>query len=210
MFDVIVSWLVIILALPLWLVVALAIQLDSPGPVLYRATRIGKDGKPFTLYKFRTMVAGASRQGPGITRDGDPRITAVGRLLRKMKIDEMPQLINVLRGEMSIVGPRPEDPRYVRHYTSEQRRVFAVRPGMASPAFVRYRHEEEILAAAGDEMQDFYLTTLLPNKLSMDLEYIQRQSLWFDLCVLAQAAMSLFRSPSSQPGPTATRRMKEP
>lgn len=200
MFDVIVSWLVIIVALPLWLVVVLAIKLDSPGPVLYRAIRIGKDGKPFTLYKFRTMVVGASRRGPGITRDGDPRITAVGRLLRKLKIDEMPQLINVLKGEMSIVGPRPEDPRYVRHYTPEQRRVFAVRPGMASPAFVRYRHEEEILAAVGDEVEDFYLTALLPNKLRMDLEYIERQSLWFDLRVLAQAAVSLFKAPARQPG----------
>lgn len=209
-FDVIISLCVVIIALPLWLVVAIAIKLDSPGPVLYRAIRIGKDGKPFALFKFRTMVAGASRQGPGITRDGDSRITAVGRLLRKLKIDEMPQLINVLKGEMSIVGPRPEDPRYVHHYTPEQRRVFAVRPGMASPAFVRYRHEEEILAAAGDQVEDFYLTVLLPNKLRMDLEYIQQQSLWFDLRVLAQAAISLFKSPAPQPGPAATSRVKEP
>ncbi len=199
-FDVIVSLLVVVVALPLWLVVALAIKLDSPGPVFYRATRIGKGGQPFILYKFRTMVAGASGWGPGVTRDRDPRITPVGRLLRKLKIDEMPQLINVLKGEMSIVGPRPEDPRYVRYYTPEQRRVFAVRPGMASPAFVRYRHEEEILAAAGDGVEDYYLTALLPNKLRMDLEYIERQSLWFDLCVLAQAAVSLFKAPARQSG----------
>ena len=191
-FDFVISFLVILIALPLWLAVTIAIKLDSPGPVFHRATRIGKGGRPFTLYKFRTMVADAPNQGPGITHDADPRITRVGRFLHKLKIDEMPQLINVLKGEMSIVGPRPEDPRYVAHYTPEQRRVLSVRPGMASPAFIEYRHEEELLAAAGDDPERVYLTQILPDKLRLDLEYIEQQSFLFDLGVLAQAALSLF------------------
>ncbi len=193
-FDLAISFLVILIALPLWLIVAMAIRLDSPGPIFYRGWRIGKDGKPFQVYKFRTMVADAPQKGPGITHSSDPRITRVGRLLRKLKIDEMPQLINVLKGEMSIVGPRPEDPRYVAHYTSEQRRVLSMRPGMASPAFIKYRHEEELLAAAGDNWEHVYLTQILPDKLRMELEYIERQSFLGDLAVLARAARSLFRT----------------
>jgi len=197
-FDVMVSALVILIALPLWAAVAVAIKLDSPGPVFYRAQRIGRNGRPFTLYKFRTMITDADTRGPGITRCDDPRITRVGRFLRRMKIDEMPQLLNVLKGEMSIIGPRPEDPRYVAHYTPEQRRVLSVRPGMASPAFIKYRHEEEILAAAGDHLEQIYLTEILPDKLRMDLEYIEQQSLLFDLIVLARAALSLFTSTKTQ------------
>ncbi len=191
-FDLIVSLLVILIALPLWALVALAIKLDSPGPVFYRGLRVGKGGKIFRIYKFRTMVVDAPRLGPGITRGNDPRITRVGRWLRRFKIDEMPQLINVLKGEMSIVGPRPEDPRYVAHYTPEQRRVLTVRPGMASPAFIKYRHEEEILAAAGERWEEVYITQVLPDKLRMDLEYIDSQSFLGDLIILIQAALSLF------------------
>jgi len=199
-FDFVISFLVILIALPLWLAVTIAIKLDSPGPVFHRATRIGKGGRPFTLYKFRTlglssvegMVADAPSRGPGITRQADPRITRVGRFLRKLKIDEMPQLINVLKGEMSIVGPRPEDPRYVAHYTPEQRRVLSVRPGMASPAFNKYRHEEELLAAVGDGLERVYLTQILPDKLRMDLDYIEQQSFLLDLSVLAETPLSLF------------------
>lgn len=197
-FDILISTFFLVTFSPFSLSIALLIKLDSSGPVFHRATRIGKDGKPFTLYKFRTMVADAPNRGPGITRDADPRITRVGRFLRKLKIDEMPQLINVLKGEMSIVGPRPEDPRYVAHYTPEQRRVLSVRPGMASPAFIKYRHEEELLAAAGDNLEHMYLTQILPDKLHMDLEYIEQQSFLGDLTILAQAALSLFRS--NKPG----------
>jgi len=192
-FDSVVSLLVILIALPLWLAVAIAIKLDSPGPVFYRGLRVGKDGKMFHIYKFRTMVVDAPKRGPGITQGNDPRITRVGRFLRRLKIDEMPQLINVLKGEMSIVGPRPEDPRYVAHYTPEQRRVLSVRPGMASPAFIKYRREEELLAAAGDDVEHVYLTQILPDKLRMDLDYIENQSFLGDLAILAQAALSLFK-----------------
>ena len=191
-FDITISTFFLFAFSPLFLLIATFIKVDSEGPVLHRGTRIGKDGKPFTLYKFRTMVADAPNQGPGITRDTDPRITRVGRFLRKLKIDEIPQLINVLKGEMSIVGPRPEDPRYVAHYTPEQRRVLSVRPGMASPAFNKYRHEEELLAAAGDDLERVYLTQILPDKLRLDLDYIEQQSFPYDLAILARAALSLF------------------
>ena len=203
-FDIIISFLVISVSLPLWLIVAIAIKLNSPGPVFYRGSRIGKDGKPFAIYKFRTMVVDAPKMGPGITGRGDPRITRVGSFLRKLKIDEMPQLINVLKGEMSIVGPRPEDPRYVAHYTPEQRRVLSVRPGMASPAFIKYRHEEELLAAAGDDWEHVYLTQILPDKLRMDLEYIEQRSFLFDLAILAQAALSLFTTAENVRSPQST------
>lgn len=201
-FDFTASLLVILIALPLWLAVAIAIKLTSPGPVFYRGVRVGRDGEPFAIYKFRTMVEDASNRGPGITSGNDSRITRIGRLLRKLKIDEMPQLINVLEGDMSIVGPRPEDPRYVAHYTPEQRRVLSVRPGMASPAFIKYRHEEEILATAGEDLEHIYLTRVLPDKLQMDLDYIEQQSFLGDLTVLAQAALSLFTATDSK-WPTA-------
>jgi len=202
-FDLTVSLLVILLALPLWLCVAIAIRLDSPGSIFYRATRIGQGGRRFALLKFRTMVNDAAHTGPGITRDGDPRITRVGRFLRKFKIDEMPQLLNVLKGEMSIVGPRPEDPRYVAHYTPQQRGVLRALPGMASPAFVKYRHEEEVLASAGQDTEEAYVRLVLPDKLRLDLEYIERQSFGYDLAILLQAAASLFARPAASARNTA-------
>lgn len=191
-FDVVVSLMFIILAIPLWILAAIAIKLDSKGPVFYCAKRVGQGEELFTLYKFRTMVGDGSCQNVGITTSDDPRRTRVGRVLRRMKIDEMPQLINVIKGQMSIVGPRPEDPRYVAHYTTEQRRVLRVRPGLASPAFIKYRHEEEHLTLAGEELETLYLTRILPDKLRMDLEYVENQSFICDLRVLAQAAVSLF------------------
>ncbi len=196
-FDIIVSFWVILIALPLWFVVAITIKLNSYGPVFFRGERVGKGGNRFKINKFRTMVLDASIQGPGITKENDQRITRVGRFLRKLKIDEMPQLINVLKGEMSIVGPRPEDPRYVANYTPEQRCVFGVRPGMASPAFIKYRHEEEVLAGADGNAEHIYLTQILPDKLRLDLDYVQQQTFLFDLKVLAQAALSLFNSHSN-------------
>jgi FlaA1/EpsC-like NDP-sugar epimerase/lipopolysaccharide/colanic/teichoic acid biosynthesis glycosyltransferase len=191
-FDTVVAGLAIAVASPLWLVVAILIKIDSHGPVLHRTTRVGRGGKLFTLYKFRTMQADASSRGPAITRRDDPRITDVGRLLRWLKIDEMPQLINVIRGDMSIVGPRPEDPRFVADYTPEQRRVLTVRPGMASPAFIAYRHEEEMLLGEGDP-EERYANEILPAKLAMDLDYLDNRSFFLDLEVLGRAAVSLVR-----------------
>jgi lipopolysaccharide/colanic/teichoic acid biosynthesis glycosyltransferase len=182
---------------PLFLLVAVVIKLDSAGPAFYRAERVGRGGHSFRLFKFRSMVhletAEAHRRGPGITTAADERVTRLGRLLRKTKVDELPQLINVLRGDMSLVGPRPEDPRYVALYTREQRRVLAVRPGITSPASVHYRHEEELLCTAGPNWEQVYVEEVMPHKLQMELDYLKRRTLWTDLGVIFETCMTLFR-----------------
>ncbi len=181
----------IVLLSPLWALVAVTIKLDSPGPVFYRARRVGKDGKLFRLYKFRTMVTDADKYGPAITAAGDPRITRVGRLLRRTKIDELPQLLNVLKGEMSLVGPRPEDPRYVALYTEEQREILRVRPGITSAASLTYRHEELLLQ--GEDWERVYQTEIMPAKLAIDLEYLRHRTLWSDLVLIAKTILSMLR-----------------
>lgn len=195
--DIAVSSVVVVLMSPLWLVASIMIKVDSRGPVLYRSPRVGKDGLPFTILKFRSMVAGADAEGPRVTTEGDPRITRVGRVLRDLKVDEVPQFLNVLKGDMSLVGPRPEDPRYVAYYTAEQRRVLSVRPGIVSPAAIAYRHEEAILARMGDGPEEAYLETVLPHKLSMDLAYIDQRSLGLDLTILSRALLAIFTSERS-------------
>jgi lipopolysaccharide/colanic/teichoic acid biosynthesis glycosyltransferase len=189
--DLVASALGLLVLSPLFLIVSLLIKADSAGTVFHRSQRAGRHGRPFRLYKFRTMVAGAHMQGPGITPAGDSRITRVGRLLRRTKIDELPQLINVLRGEMGLVGPRPEDPRYVALYTPEQRRVLEARPGMTSPASVRYRHEEEMLV--GPDWERVYVERVLPHKLQIELEYLARRTFWSDLGVVLQTSRALFQ-----------------
>jgi len=190
-FDFLFSAFFLLILSPVFLLIALLIKLDSPGPVFYRAVRVGKKGEPFRLYKFRSMAAGAAVKGPGITHQGDPRVTWVGNWLRRFKLDELPQLINVCKGEMSLVGPRPEDPRYVAVYTPEHRRVFSVRPGITSAASVRYRHEEKLLIGA--DWEDTYLQVILPEKLKIDLDYIQRRTFATDLLIIWQTFLALFR-----------------
>lgn len=189
-FDLLCSTAGIVLSSPLWVLAAIAIKLTSPGPVLHRARRVGKHGDFFTLYKFRTMRAEVA-PGPAITVSGDPRITTVGRVLRRTKIDEVPQLINVLRGEMSLVGPRPEDPAYVALYSSRQRAVLSVAPGITSPASIAYRHEEALLA---DPMaEERYVTEVMPAKLEIELEYLSRRTLWTDVVILLRTAGAVLR-----------------
>lgn len=171
--------------------IALAVKLYDRGPVCYRAARIGKDGQPFRLYKFRSMVVGADRQGPGITVGGDRRVTPLGRRLRRTKLDELPQLLNVLRGEMSLVGPRPEDPRYVALYTPGQRAVLRVRPGITSAASLLYRHEEQVLAGADWEAR--YRDEVMPAKIAIDLDYLARRSLRSDLGLIARTVVAMVR-----------------
>jgi lipopolysaccharide/colanic/teichoic acid biosynthesis glycosyltransferase len=189
--DVVTSLVGLILLSPLFLLVAVAIKLDSAGPVFYRALRVGRNGRPFRVYKFRSMVNNADRGGPGITTADDERVTELGRLLRRTKVDELPQLINVFRGDMSLVGPRPEDPRYVALYTREQRRVLAVRPGITGPASVHYRHEEELLD--GPNWEQVYIQEVMPHKLQIELDYLERRTLWTDLGVILQTMMTLLR-----------------
>lgn len=176
---------------PVLLALALWVKLSSPGPIFYRARRVGQGGQPFHLYKFRTMVADADRRGPGITTAGDSRITPVGRFLRRTKLDELPQLLNVLKGEMSLVGPRPEDPRYVALYNAEQQRVLQVRPGITSPASLQYRNESELLR--GRDWETVYTQEILPHKLALELDYLQKRSVWRDLSLIGQTVLSLWR-----------------
>lgn len=177
--DLATSGLGIALLSPMFILIAALIKLSAPGPVFYRANRTGKDGVPFRLYKFRSMVVGADKSGPGITTAEDRRITPVGHFLRKTKLDELPQLINVVRGEMSLVGPRPEDPRYVAYYTPDQRQVLRVRPGITSAASLRYRAESALLT--GPDWERTYVETIMPQKLAIELAYLQHRNLLTDL-----------------------------
>ncbi len=176
---------------PLMAIIALAIHWDSPGPVFYRAKRVGKGGKLFLMYKFRTMIVNAEQTGPSITVKDDPRITRVGRFLRKTKLDELPQLINVLKGEMSLVGPRPETPSMVEHYTPEQRRVLEVTPGITGLAQLHYSNEEEMLHP--ENWYDEYVRKILPHKLALDLLYIEHKSLTLDLAIIGRTIAKLVK-----------------
>ena len=188
-FDLIVSLVALIVLSPLFVVIAVLVKLDSPGPAFYRAERIGRGGRPFRMYKFRTMVVGADRAGPAITCKDDPRITRLGRLLRRTKLDELPQLLNVLRGEMSLVGPRPEAPRYVALYSPQQREVLKARPGITGLAQLAYIHEEELLNPANLDRD--YVRVLLPRKLALDLEYVNGRCFLLDLKILLWTALAL-------------------
>ena len=191
MFDIAGATLGLALAGPLLLILAVAIKIESRGPVFFRGVRVGLHGHRFRIFKFRSMVADAEQSGPGITAAGDSRVTRHGRLLRRFKLDELPQLLNVLKGEMSLVGPRPEDPRYVAHYTPEQRRVLSVRPGITGAASVRYRHEEALLNHP--DWEAVYLTVIMPDKLKIDLAYIDHWSFWSDLKLLVQTGAAWYR-----------------
>ena len=189
LFDITAAAVGLLLLLPLLLLIALLIVLTSPGPVFHGALRIGRHGKPFRLYKFRSMVLHADRLGPRLTTAGDRRVTTVGRWLRRTKLDELPQLLNVLKGEMSLVGPRPEDPRYVALYTQEQRRVLAARPGITSPASLVYRDESALLV--GEDWERIYLERVLPRKLAIELDYLARRGLLTDLAIVARTVLAL-------------------
>ncbi len=179
---------------PLLLLVAVCVKCASPGPVLFRQQRIGLGGRSFLIYKFRTMVAGRDVDGPQFTVSNDPRITKVGRWLRRSKLDELPQLLNVLAGDMSLVGPRPQVSTIVSHYPTEVRDiVFSVRPGITDPATIRFRHEEELLSRVADP-ERFHLNSVLPYKLSMYVHYVQQQNLRSDMLILLQTVACVVRS----------------
>jgi FlaA1/EpsC-like NDP-sugar epimerase/lipopolysaccharide/colanic/teichoic acid biosynthesis glycosyltransferase len=189
-FDVIASAAGLIVLSPVFLLAALLVKLGGRGPVLFRQERVGRGFRPFTIYKFRTMVVGAEGMGPGITAAADPRVTAVGNLLRRSKIDELPQLINVLRGDMSLVGPRPELPQYVNQFRGEYAEILSVRPGITDPASITYRDESPILAESG-EPEELYLRVILPEKLRLGKEYVLRSSFAYDLKLIATTIVTV-------------------
>jgi dTDP-4-amino-4,6-dideoxygalactose transaminase/lipopolysaccharide/colanic/teichoic acid biosynthesis glycosyltransferase len=179
----------LLLALPLMVVLAAVVRAGSPGPILFRQIRVGNGGRTFPLLKFRSMYE--APDSPCITAAGDPRITSAGRWLRRSKLDELPQLVNILKGDMSLVGPRPELPAYVARYTSRQRRLLAFRPGLTSPATLACIQEEDLLAAHQDH-EDYYVRVLLPRKLELDLDYCNHVTLARDLKLLLQTGKRLF------------------
>lgn len=191
LFDIVVSGTALVMLSGPMLIIALLVKLNSPGPIFYKATRVGRNGRLFKVYKYRSMVVDADKVGPRVTAGDDPRITRIGAILRKTKLDELPQLLNVLHGDMSLVGPRPEDPRYVAHYTPEQRNILKVRPGITGPASVAYRHEEEILRGAGDQREIIYINDIMPKKLAIDMEYVNNVSLGRDIQLLLDTVRAL-------------------
>lgn len=190
--DIAVAGTALVASAPLIAAVAAAIKLESRGPTFYLQTRVGRRRRPIRVAKFRTMVDGADRQGPSITAAGDPRVTRVGAVLRKTKLDELPQLWNVLRGDMTFVGPRPEVPRYVAHYRPEWEPVFDVPPGLTDLASLAFRDEEGLLSLAKDR-ELAYHEVLMPMKLELALETIARRSLVHDLAVIVRTLGAIVR-----------------
>jgi lipopolysaccharide/colanic/teichoic acid biosynthesis glycosyltransferase len=189
----------LLLLLPVFLVVALLIKLDSPGPVFFRQVRVGRHGKTFRIFKFRTMTHAQRTGDPQLTVAGDARITRVGAVLRRYKLDELPQLLDVLRGTMSLVGPRPEVPRYVDHYPDDHReRVLSVRPGITDLASLHYRDENTLLARAHDPERE-YLDVILPAKLQYALDYVDNATVGHDLRVLGLTLRTVFVPPLPSP-----------
>lgn len=188
-FDLLVSAMLLLALAPLLVLIALGIRLDSPGPALFRQQRVGRGGALFTIHKFRTMRADGG--GLGLTVGHDARITRAGRWLRRLKLDELPQLWDVLRGAMSMVGPRPDLPRYVAQYPTELREwVLSVRPGLTDPASLAFRDEAEQLAAAVDPERE-YVERILPAKLRLSADYLRCATLWSDLRLVARTALLL-------------------
>lgn len=192
-FDLIVAVKGVLILSPIFLICSFLAKKQSHGTIFYKAIRIGKDEKPFFMLKFRTMISNADAIGLGLTTFDDDRITPIGAFLRRWKLDELPQLINVIRGEMSLIGPRPESPKYVQHYTADQKHVLTVRPGITGPAQYANRDEAEKLKDHPDP-EHFYITKLLPEKIAIDLDYIQNQNLFTDLYWLIRTVFGvLFR-----------------
>ena len=185
-FDLFFSFFGLILLSPIFLVVAFLVKLDSRGPVFFRQTRIGQNLNPFRIHKFRTMVVDSASLGPSITPESDKRVTRVGRVLRKCKLDEIPQLINVFFGEMSFVGPRPEIPKYVDVYSEEDKKIiFSVKPGVTDRASIRFR-SESLLIAEGSDADEVYIEKILPIKLAYYREYVETRSLWLDVKIIVK------------------------
>jgi lipopolysaccharide/colanic/teichoic acid biosynthesis glycosyltransferase len=189
-FDVTLCLLALPVLAPVLVLLTVLVALSGSDEVIYRAPRLGRNGRPFAMFKFSGMAGAAS--GPRVTTAGDSRITKVGRFLRATKLDELPQVINVLKGDMSVVGPRPEDPRYLRHFTAEQLQVLLVRPGMTSASYLRFGNEQSFIARANPpDVERFYLDEVLPEKLSIELDYVRRWSLRRDLTIIARTFRGL-------------------
>lgn len=190
-FDIVVSSICLILLSPLFLIVSLIIKLDSRGPVFYKQIRVGKDSADFLLYKFRSMRINSDKEGLLTVGEKDSRVTKTGFYLRKYKLDELPQLINVVKGEMSFVGPRPEVRKYVDLYDEKQRQVLKIRPGITDNASIIYRNENEMLSNTPDP-ETLYINKIMPDKLKINLEYLNNNSFTSDLKIIFRTIKAVF------------------
>lgn len=187
-FDFIVSIIGLILICPVFIIIAILIKADSKGEVFFKQLRVGQYSVPFYIYKFRTMVTDAEQLGKQITVGNDSRITKIGAFLRRYKLDELPQLINVFKGEMSFVGPRPEVPRYVKLYNDTQKQVLLVKPGITDLASLEYKEENEILGKV-DEPEKYYINEIMPHKLKLNMKYIKQANLITDIKIIFKTIM---------------------
>lgn len=192
LFDIIISLLALVILLPVLIIISIWVLLDSKGGILYRQRRVGKNNHDFTLLKFRTMHPGADTKGLLTVGERDPRISGAGYSLRRTKLDELPQLINILAGDMSLVGPRPEVRKYVALYTDEQLKVLDIRPGLTDNASLAYIDESEILAKSEDP-EKTYIETILPAKLELNLQYIRERSMGKDIGIIFRTISGIFR-----------------
>ncbi|MEW5818344.1 MAG: sugar transferase [Spirochaetota bacterium] len=191
-FDVTVSLVGLIILIPLFIIVAIIIKIESEGPVFYRGTRVGRHGKPFMIFKFRSMVQDAERLGASSTGASDMRVTRCGRFIRKFKLDEFSQLINVLIGNMSIVGPRPEVQKFVDLYTEEEKVILTLRPGITDWASIKFHNEGEIIEASGiEDADEAYARLIRPEKLRLQLKYVREHNLWIDIKIIFATLLTI-------------------
>ena len=189
-FDILVSLIAFILLSPIFLIIAIIIKLTSSGPVFYKGKRVGKGGEVFLMHKFRSMIADADKIGSDLTKYGDNRITGIGKFLRKTKIDELPNLIDVLKGDMSIVGPRPESPSYTQYYDERQKKALHVRPGITGLAQLQNRREELKLKDQADP-DTYYIHELMPKKLEIDLYYVENRNFLMDIKIILKTVFHI-------------------
>ena len=192
-FDLMVSTLTLIIMLPLMMLISILVKLDSKGPILYKGVRVGRHGKLFKMFKFRTMIVNAEKLGGPSSADDDPRITKVGHLIRKSKVDELPQLINILKGEMSFVGPRPEVPLEVETYTEEEKKILLVKPGITDWASLKYHNEGEILRGSPDPHKT-YREKIKPGKMRLALKYVDEKSFLTDIKIISITFLTLIKT----------------
>lgn len=187
-FDFMASLLGLLILSPILLITAIFIKIDSRGPIFFKQKRVGKNKETFEIYKFRTMVTDAEKMGKQITVGNDRRITRIGKVIRKCKLDELPQLINVLKGEMSLVGPRPEVPRYVELYDEYQEQILLVKPGITDYASIKFINENEILGASSDPEEE-YIKEIMPNKIELNMQYINNFSIFEDIRLILKTIL---------------------
>ena len=192
LFDLFWASLGLALIWPVLVLIAIMVKCGDGGPVFFRQERVGRDGKLFRVWKFRTMITEAEKRGKQLTVGSDPRITRVGHLLRRLKLDELPQLFNVLVGQMSFVGPRPEVPGYVELYTPEQKRILELVPGVTDPASIKYLDENDLLTEAADP-ERYYVEHIMPDKIRTSLEYGDRATVWSDFMIMVKTLLKSAR-----------------